>query len=88
MTRRKLLSPEERQALLGIPDDEARASAFNYPHFGLLGRACLSGTRRDSVRDTSSFVRGVVDLHFMMGLGDLGADLCTSCETEEGVSLK
>ncbi len=28
-----------------------------------------------------------VDLHVMTGLGDLDADLCTSCETERGTSL-
>jgi hypothetical protein len=33
------------------------------------------------------FVYDDVDLHFMMGLGDLDAGLCTSCETEEGASL-
>ena len=26
----------------------------------------------------------VVDLYFMMGLGDLEARLCISCETDEG----
>lgn len=28
-----------------------------------------------------------VDFHFMMGLGDVSADLCTSCETEAAFSL-
>ena len=32
-------------------------------------------------------MRRGVDLHFMTGLGDLDADLCTSCEIEEGAGL-
>jgi hypothetical protein len=43
------------------------AGTFNYPHFGLSGSACLTGTNRDSVVGTSSSVRGVPWIGFRLG---------------------
>jgi hypothetical protein len=40
-----------------------------------------------TIGTTHGPAEAVVDWHFMMGLDDLGTDLCISGETEEGPSL-
>jgi hypothetical protein len=55
------------RSFAGFNATSRRSRTFNYPHFGLSGSACLTGTNRDSVVGTSSSVRGVPWIGFRLG---------------------